>query len=67
MNGVRVQVRHMRALGFCLKGCRAFYAAHGLDWKACLREGTPAEQVEATGDAMAVRAAALARKEAEES
>ncbi len=64
-DGVRVYVRHMRALGFCLKGCRRFYADHGLDWQGCLTDGTPVEHVEATGDAMALRAVELARKEAD--
>lgn len=65
MSGIIVHVRHMRALGFCLKGCRKFYASHGLDWKECLAKGTPVEQIEATGDAMAMKVASLARKEAE--
>jgi hypothetical protein len=54
----------MRALGYCLRGCRAFYAAHGLDWRRCLREGTPGEQLAATGDAMALKVLDLARREA---
>jgi hypothetical protein len=61
---VRVHVRHMRALGYCLKGCRRFYREHGLDWGACLREGTKADELARLGDAMADRAVALAEAEA---
>ncbi|WP_415518852.1 MAG: hypothetical protein ACEB74_13960 [Desulfovibrio aminophilus] len=64
MSEPRVHVRHMRALGYCLRGCRAFYAAHGLDWRRCLHEGTPGEQLAATGDAMALKLLDLARREA---
>jgi hypothetical protein len=44
---------------------RAFFARHGLDWPRFRAEGLPAEQIEATGDAMAARAAELARADRE--
>jgi hypothetical protein len=48
--------RHLRELGYCNRGARAFFARHGLDWPAFLRGGIPAEQLERTGDAMALKA-----------
>jgi hypothetical protein len=44
--------------GFCAKGCRAFAAAHGLDWQAFVCEGVDSDVLLATGDDMA---AALVR------
>lgn len=61
---VTVQHRHLRELGYCNAGSRAFAARHGMDWRAFLRDGIPVESVEATGDAMAIRVANRARQEA---
>ncbi|HWH75543.1 MAG TPA: hypothetical protein VNV16_14895 [Methylibium sp.] len=47
--------RHLRELGYCNRGARAFFARHGLDWPAFLRVGIQAEQLERTGDAMALK------------
>jgi len=61
----RVRMRHIRQL----KGCGdignwwRFFEAHGLDRRTFLTLGIPASQAEATGDAFAIRAAALARQE----
>ena len=41
--------------GFCGRGARAFFARHGLDWSAFVRDGLPASVLLATGDAMARR------------
>jgi hypothetical protein len=57
-----VTVEHCRALGYCARGMRAFFAQHGLDWQAFRAAGLPASTIEATGDAMAQRVAALARE-----
>ena len=46
---------HLRELGYCNKGARAFFRRHGLDWSAFLRRGLPAEVFEQTGDAMALK------------
>lgn len=58
-----VHMRHLRELGYCARGCRHFAARHGLDWRAFLERGVPAEQLAATGDAMAARAAERAERE----
>lgn len=63
MNGetVMVKMEHVRAARMCSRGARAFFVRHGLDWERFLREGLPAEQIEATGDAMAIKVAEVAR------
>lgn len=59
-----VTVTHCKSLGYCARGMRAFFAQHGLDWQAFRDVGLPASVIEGTGDAMAIRAAALARETA---
>jgi pyrroloquinoline quinone (PQQ) biosynthesis protein C len=65
MNDPMVKMRHIRLM----KGCGdigtwwRFFEAHGLSRRAFLAEGIPASQAEATGHAMAIRAASLARAE----
>lgn len=61
---VRVFFRHMKALQYCARGVRAFYARHGLDYAALLREGTDGAELLATGDAMARRVVEVAEAEA---
>jgi hypothetical protein len=56
-----VTLEHCRALGYCAFGMRAFFRAHGLDWTTFRERGLPADVIAATGDAMAIRAAELAR------
>lgn len=58
---VMVRMEHVRAARMCSRGARAFFLRHNLDWEAFLREGLLAEQFEATGDAMAIRVAEVAR------
>jgi hypothetical protein len=55
--------RHLRELGYCNRGARAFFARHGLDWGAFLRRGLPAQTLEATGDAMALKVVTHAQQE----
>lgn len=56
-----VTMRHIRQAKMCSHGARKFFARHNLDWSAFLREGIPAEQLEATGDVMAIRVCEVAR------
>lgn len=66
-----VTMRHARAASLagrgvlCAPSVRAWFMRYGLDYRTFLREGLPIEQVEATGDAFALRAAAIAREEAD--
>lgn len=59
----RVRMQHLRALRYCSRGAREWCARHGLSWYELRHEGLPVSAVEATGDAMAIRAAQLAREE----
>ena len=61
MTTVVVTMRHVRAARMCSKGARAFFVRHGLDWATFVRVGLPAEVIEATGDAMALRVVEVAR------
>lgn len=64
MTDATVTLEHCRRLGYCSRGLRAFFARHSLDWSAFRDAGLPASTIEATGDAMAIEAARLARAEA---
>lgn len=52
---VTVLHQHLREIGYCNRGARQFFARHGLDWRAFLAQGLPAESFERTGDAMALK------------
>ena len=55
MSELIVTIAHVRAAGLCVNGSRAWFARHGLDFRAFLREGLDADILPATGDAMALR------------
>lgn len=60
---MEVRVTRQDIVGmYCLKGARAFYARHGLDYEEFRRVGTPASVLLATGDMMASRAVEMAEK-----
>lgn len=59
--GVLVKMVHIRQAKMCSRGARVFFGRHDLNWGAFLKEGIPAERLEATGDAMAIRVAGVAR------
>lgn len=59
-----VTIEHCRALGYCARGMRTFFARYKLNWDAFRQRGTSASEIEATGDAMALAAANLAREDA---
>jgi hypothetical protein len=40
--------------GFCRGKSRLFFQRHGLDWRDFVANGIPAEQLLATGDALAL-------------
>lgn len=59
---MRVTVQHLHSVpgltggvGFCARGARAWFARHGLDWSAFVREGVDADILIATGDPLARR------------
>jgi hypothetical protein len=53
---------HSTRPGFCRGKSRAWAARNGLDWKDFVRNGIPAETLEATGDGMALALVEWARK-----
>ncbi|PZR90346.1 MAG: hypothetical protein DI537_19210 [Stutzerimonas stutzeri] len=59
----QVTIKHIRAAKLCASGTREFFAKHGLPWNEFLERGVPVEALEATGDALAFRVTAIARKE----
>ena len=66
MSDLIVTIAHVRAAGLCVNGSRAWFARHGLDFRAFLREGLDAETLLATGDAMAQRVVDCARQQRNE-
>lgn len=61
-----VSLRHMRMAGVCANGGREWFRRYGLSWETFVREGLPASTIEATGDGIALRVTAEARREAAE-
>lgn len=57
---VIVTMRHVRAAKMCARGARGWFARHGLDYGRFLREGLPADQLLATGCALAKRVVEVA-------
>jgi len=52
---MRAQLSDMRELRYCMRGCRAFFIRHGIDWDRVRREGVALGELRETGDAMALR------------
>lgn len=59
-----VRVEHIRKAKLCARGVRAWAKRHGLDYMTFLNQGYPASVIEAKGDALGIRVAAIARAEA---
>jgi hypothetical protein len=51
-----------RRAGFCRDKSKAFFRRNGLDWRAFVRDGIPASQLEATGDGLALALVAWAKE-----
>ena len=62
----KVFMSDVRRARMCSKGARDFFARHGLDWSAFLREGIDAEALWGTGDPMAQEVVQVAREREEE-
>lgn len=63
------KVEHLRSMraqntrtGMCIPGARAIAKSVGLDWDKFVREGIPATELEATGNAFCIALADQARK-----
>lgn len=64
MSDLVVTMRHVRAAKLCSRGARAWCEANGFSWSVLLDGGLSAEELERTGDPLALRAVAAAREEA---
>lgn len=61
---VVVRVEHLRKARMCSRGARAWAQRYGIDYVKFLHDGVPASELEATGDALGMKLAAVAREEA---
>lgn len=61
---VMVHMRHVRTAKLCSGGARRWFEANGFSWSDFLENGKSADELDATGDALAHRVTAIARKEA---
>ena len=61
---IRVFPHHVRAAKICMRGARAFFAKHGLDYMDFLSNGIPVSTLREIGDPIALRAADQAIAEA---
>ncbi len=58
---VVVRMEHLRRLGYCSRGVRAFCDRHNLDFMSFLTDGIGEDELAATGDGMALAAIEEAR------
>lgn len=56
-----ITIRHVRAAGMCPPGARPWFKRHNLDFKRFMKEGMPAEELLATGCALAARVVEVAK------
>lgn len=59
-SGPLVKMKHIRPL--CWDGTKTWFERHAIDYRR-LREGIPVEEIEATGDKMALDVARRARED----
>lgn len=55
---LRITITDITRLGYCPRGARRWFEAHGLDFRAFLKEGIAAGDLLSTGDALAERVVA---------
>lgn len=58
---VRVTIADLRTVKYCANGSKAFFTRYGLDWRSFVKNGIPASELEATGDAMAIKICEVVR------
>lgn len=59
---MRVTLADIRAVGYCSRGAREFFARHGLNWPLFLQAGIALETLEAIPDPMCQRVVAAAKE-----
>jgi len=52
---VKVTITDIRKAGYCVSGAKEWFERHNLDFRDHVKNGTDAEILLATGDALAVR------------
>jgi hypothetical protein len=69
---LRIYLHHLRAArgfrrhpGICARGAKNWCATHGIDWRAFVRDGIPAQTLLDTGDALAERLVEFVRDRTE--
>lgn len=50
-----IWIDDIRLSGHCVKGARSWFEQHNLDFRDFIKNGIPADQLIAAGDALAVR------------
>jgi hypothetical protein len=61
MTDVLVTMKDVRLAKMCSRGARDFCAKYNLDYSEFLKQGLPASQLEATGNAMVLKVVEIAR------
>lgn len=61
-SGVLVFTRHIRTAGYCTRGMYSWFPLHGIEMRRLYR-GIPVEEFEATGCALGLTVARIAREE----
>lgn len=61
---VIVTVAHIRRANYCMSGSREWFGRHGFSWNDFLEHGRSADDLEATGEALAFVVTKIAREEA---
>ena len=56
-------VPHAGKVGYCARGSRAWFAAHGINWAQFVACGVSADVLAATGDPLALAVVEHAKKE----
>ena len=56
-----ITMQHVRANGHCARGTRTWFARHGLDFRAFLKDGIESDVLLAIGDALALAVVEKAR------
>lgn len=66
MSDIRVLPVDLPHAGLCVSAARTWFTAHGLDFRAFLREGVPIDVARATGCPLAERACVAAERRVRE-
>lgn len=53
-----IRIDDIRSAGHCVSGAREWFDRHGLDFRSFIKNGIPAEDFLASGDALAQRVVA---------